>query len=115
MEGEATSAERDPLDVKIEGWAREFGEVHEFTLPIGNVRCIFRAPYLSEWERCQNRLVEAKDRMVLFRELAGQLLLHPSRQEFNNALEKNFAFPPKLAKYFEDNMGGALEGAAKKG
>jgi hypothetical protein len=115
MEGVAASDDRDQVDVKIEEFARQHGEVYDFTLPVGNVRCLFRAPYLSEWERLQNRLVEAKDRMVLFRELAGQLLLYPTKQEFNNALERNFAFPPKLAKFFEDNMGGVAEGAAKKG
>jgi hypothetical protein len=116
MEGEATSAERDPLDIEFEELARKTpGGTHEFVLPIGNVRCAFRAPYLSEWERINNRLAEAKDRSVLFRELAGQLVLRPTRQEFNNAIELNFAFPPQLYKYFQDTMGGVAEGAAKKG
>lgn len=114
-DGAGASADTDPLDAKFEELARQNGGGHEFTLPVGSVRCLFRAPYLSEWERLQNRLVEAKDRMVLFREFAGQILLHPTRQEFSNALERNFAFPPKLVKYFEETMGGEAQAVEKKG
>jgi hypothetical protein len=105
----------ETLDAKFEELSRQHGGGHEFTLPVGLVRCLFRAPYLSEWERLQNRLVEAKDRMVLFRELANALLLHPTKPEFSTALERNFAFPPKLAKYFEEQMGGEATGVEKKG
>ena len=103
------------LDAKFAELSRQHDGGHEFLLPVGQVRCLFRAPYLSEWERLQNRLVEAKDRMVLFREFAGQILLYPTRDDFSRALEKNFAFPPKLVKYFEETMGGEAQAVEKKG
>lgn len=115
MDNEGASADQDPLDAKFDELARQHGGAYEFTLPIGQIRCLFRAPQLSEWERTNNRLSDAKDRSVLLRELAGQLVLHPSRQEFNHALERNFAFPPQLYKFFEQTMGGEALAIEKKG
>jgi hypothetical protein len=114
----AAAAPTDPLDTKFEQLAQQnFGSV-EFRLRQrggGEARCLFRAPYLSEWERLQNRLVESKDRMVLFRELAGQLVLHPTRQELSELLEVNIAFPARLSKHFEETMGGEANAVEKKG
>ncbi len=108
----------DPLDAKFEQLAQQNPFSVEFRLRQkggGEARCLFRAPYLSEWERLQNRLVESKDRMVLFRELAGVLVLHPTRQELSELLEINFAFPARLSKHFEETMGGEANAVEKKG
>lgn len=118
---EGASAEAkpvDPLDAQFEHLAQQHYGTVEFRLRRrsgGEARCLFRAPFLSEWERLQNRLVESKDRMVLFRELAGVLVLHPTRQELSELLEVNIAFPARLSKHFEETMGGEANAVEKKG
>lgn len=121
-QSEGASAEAvkpaDPLDAKFEQLAQQHYGTVEFRLRQrggGEARVLFRAPYLSEWERLQNRLVESKDRMVLFRELAGQLVLHPTRQELSELLEVNIAFPARLSSHFEEAMGGQANAIEKKG
>lgn len=118
MESTEGASAADPLDAKFSQLSQQHEGAVEFRLRQrggGEARCLFRPPYLSEWERLQNRLVESKDRMVLFRELAGVLVLHPTRQELSDLLEINFAFPARLSKYFEETMGGEANAVEKKG
>lgn len=104
----------DELDSKKAEWRSTYGQIAETTS--GKQELVFRPPNLAEWEEIENKLASAsKDKAAHIRQFSRQMLLYPSRDEYDTWLETNGAFPVKLLDVLGSMVGGAADITVKKG
>ena len=107
MSDESTGAQPETLDQKRAKWKKQYGEILECKL--GKTECIFRPADQGEWERLQDKISDDKNPSSYLRSTAQQVLLHPSREEFEALLERYPAFPDTLCSKLRELGGGKVE------